>query len=250
MNQFSILKIGRIIVLAAFVAVADFALCAGTEFRHELSPFDTAGMQLVDNGSKKRRRPKSRKNSRPPERQAPSTSKPETVSKSDDPQKIENSSRRTPKMSVETNPLGLLFSAYNVEVNLKLNERMTIGALGAYANYGFISAFSAGANVYYYMDQLFENWFVTGGGVFGKGQGSFLDYGYQVTTINLYGMGGYKWLWPSFMISLGGGLQIMQTSYSTTYSGADDSFPTEDAPKPPIKGTGASVMFNIGIPIY
>jgi hypothetical protein len=211
------------------------------------APNEYYSLQLLANNLKRKpgRAPKTRR--QPKERGAADRIATEREPSMD---KEARASGPIPKMSVEANPLGLLFGAYNLELNLKFSDRMTAGAVGSYANYGFLSAFGVGGNIYYYKDKLFQDWFATGGFVYGQGQGSTLGYSYKLTTINLYGMGGYKWLWPSFMLSLGAGLQVMQSSYSATYSGELDELNLESAPTPSINASGLAVMFNIGIPIY
>lgn len=155
-----------------------------------------------------------------------------------------------PRMTIEANPLGLLLGLFNVELNIKWNDHLTIGPVGSYAHYGYLSGFGVGGSAYYYFDSLFRDWFATGGGIYGKAKGSSFGYNFDVTTMSLYGMGGYKWLWPTFVASLGAGLQINQVSYAINYA-ADDGFGGSDtAPKPPIQSVGLSLMFNIGMPIY
>jgi hypothetical protein len=124
----------KIIVLIGLLNFSVPAFGNGNFILSETMRFDVANESLLAANNKKgSRRPtksKSRQNDT-------------VVTSSTEGSKSE--SKLTPKMTIEANPLGLVLGMFNAEVNFKMNDHVTVGPLGSYVRYSFMSGFGAGA---------------------------------------------------------------------------------------------------------
>lgn len=140
---------------------------------------------------------------------------------------LENSS--TKEATVETNAIGLFLGVLNAEYHMKWSENTSLGGVGyLYGFGGPVNGVGVGGLYSYYMDQLFEGVYFSGGAAF-----SNLKYeGVSASGISLIGLGGYKHNFDdTYLVGAGAGIQYF------TFSGSFDGF----------SAIGFSVMLNVGM---
>lgn len=134
--------------------------------------------------------------------------------------------------NVRFDPLNLIFSSVDLDLDFKIAQDWTLGPAGAYAHYGISSnsAFTESYMVTAWSLGARANWFYNGAYTSGFYVGPSIKYeSIKVTTADSIGpvtgtaspvlvgaVAGYGWFWDHFNIMLGGGLEMSLGSTNIT----------------------------------
>lgn len=139
--------------------------------------------------------------------------------------------------NVSTNPLGVVLGP-NLQLEYKLDNHWTVGPVAGYSEIKLGSVGNEGwsggvATTYHFNETFADGWFATLGATYGSSR-IFAEDSFgnvdsaHVNNFSVQALGGYRWFWDHFNLSIGLGLATNSASDSniTDRNGNKvDSFP-------------------------
>lgn len=122
------------------------------------------------------------------------------------------------KTNIRFGPIGLLFGYLNADVDFKVGKEWTLGPSVGYLNWNLsagstnysVTAYSLGARANWYWEgtAINDGWYLGPSINYVNVKVDSNEYTATASGIGLTGIVGYNWMWESFNIMLGGGLNV------------------------------------------